>query len=79
MEISDNDLPSITEEELNVLAAIIKVLALSRLVARQLEVDRTLKMSRTLHLIHELYETPWVIEGAITLFEHSFYCADHEP
>lgn len=57
MEIDDDALPTLTPDELVILAEFVKVLAEVRRVARQLEADQKVSMSRSLRLLRELYET----------------------
>lgn len=57
MKIDDDVLPTLTPNELGTLAEYVKVLADVRRVARQLEADQTVSMSRSLRLLRELYET----------------------
>lgn len=73
LDISSDDLPSMNREELNVLADVIHVLAEVRRVARQLEADRAVTMSRTPRLIRELYETLMVMSGKMTSSDEQFF------
>lgn len=57
IKIDDDSLPPLTPDDLGTLAEVLKVLAEVRRVARQLEADQKLILSRSLRLFRELYET----------------------
>lgn len=63
MKIESTSLPTLNIEEQNTLAEFIKVLREFRRVARQLEADRNVTMSRSPRLLRELYETLLIMGG----------------
>eukprot|EP00178_Gracilaria_changii_P018359 TRINITY_DN5240_c0_g1_i1.p1 TRINITY_DN5240_c0_g1~~TRINITY_DN5240_c0_g1_i1.p1 ORF type:complete len:324 (-),score=45.96 TRINITY_DN5240_c0_g1_i1:1162-2133(-) len=63
LNISSEDIPSLTTKQQDVLAEFVSVLAEVRRVARQLEADRKVTMSRAPRLLRELYETLLIIAG----------------
>lgn len=71
--ISNNDLHPFSLSERNPLAEFINVLAEVRRVARQLEADRKMAMSRAPYLLRELYEKLMIISGNITSNPHVFF------
>ena len=66
-----------SEMERDRLAEIITVLAEVRRVARQLEADRKVTMSRGPRILSELYETLLVMYGDMTVSITSFYEEEH--
>ena len=63
LNLASDDLFSMSRDERKVLADITFVLAEIRRVARHLEADRAVTMSRTPRLIPELYKTLMVMSG----------------
>lgn len=73
LEIPDSDVPPLTTEKQNTLAEIITVLAEVRRVARQLEADQKVTLSRAPRLLLELCESLKVLGGSMSVSTKSFY------
>lgn len=73
LNISESEVPLLNQAERDTFAEIITVLAEFRRVARQLEADRKVTMSRAPRLLHELYETLCVVSGDMSVCSSSFY------
>lgn len=65
LEISSEHLPTLSEDQQDVLAEFITVLAEVRRVARELEADRKVTMSRAPRLLRELHETLMIMASAM--------------
>lgn len=73
LKISDSDVPPLTTEKQNTLAEMITVLAEVRRVARQLEADQKVTLSRAPRLLLELCETLKVLGGSMSVSTKSVY------
>lgn len=72
-------MPTITEEQKNLLAEFSFGLVEVRRVTRQLEADRTVTMSRALRLLRDPCETMPIMTGEITVCPHIYYSsASHD-
>lgn len=73
MSIDSSDWPTIIEEQKNLLAEFILVLAEVRRIARQLEADHKVKMSQVARLQRKLYETLLVMAGEVTVSSRMYH------
>lgn len=69
-------LPTLTAQEQHILAEFIKALAEVRRLARQLEADQKVTMSRAPRVLHELYEALLVMGGDMEQNSSSYYPAE---
>ena len=71
--VTHETVPRMSKEQENTLAELINVLAEVRRVARQLEADRYITMSRAPRLTSELYETLRIMAGSLQFKAGSIY------
>lgn len=75
LKIPERYVPGMSKWDRDTLAEIITVLYELRCLARQLEADRKVAISRDPHLLRELYETLFVISRDIVVTRGMFYDA----
>ena len=68
LDISSEQVPSLSEDQKDLLAEFVHVLADIRRVARQLEADKKVTLSRAPRLLHELYETLLIMAGEMSSY-----------
>lgn len=71
--IDSSDLTAITDEQKNLVAVIILVLAEVPRIAAQLEADRKVTISRNGRLLRELYEDLLFMAGKVTVSSRIYY------
>ena len=76
-DVSSDDLPLFTQDQQDTMAEFITILSEVRRVARQLEADRKVTMSRSPRLLRELYEALLIMASEMTHTRASFY--DEQP
>lgn len=67
LDITDMELPSLSSSQQNTLAEFIIVLGEVRRVARQLEADKYVTLSRAPRILRELYETLLILSGNMSV------------
>ena len=73
LNIPPSEVPRLSNEERTTLSDFIKVLAEVRRVARQLEADTKVTMSRAPRLLRELYETMLILGGLMERNQDGYY------